>query len=863
MSSLVQQPSDAAIRYDETLHTDGTRLPGWQSLLSYVEGLTSEQQQQREQDIIRQMRSNGLAYDPENLLADSCRPWNLDLVPMLFDETSWDNLTQGLHQRARLKQALYRDIYGQQTLLRNGVIPAAMLYSHQGYLRDLVDTQSLEPNVEKLPMYSCDISRSPSGDWLVVDDVCQYPAGIGYALENRVVLSRVLPGTFKEYRVRRIVTYFRQLQKQIQGVDAVTSNCVILSYPPSHPHYFEFAWLAKYIGYPLVETADLTVRDNRVFIKTITGLQVVDVIIRLIDDAVVDPLILGNKSNHGVPGIVEAARCGGVRILNPMGAGVLDNPAFNSVLGDICTALLDEPLILQSPPTYWLGNSDQLQHVMSHVDDLLFRHVDSLGQLLDPVMLSADDKSELIDKINLTPTAYVAQERIDRSVAPSLQNSAFVQKQITIRTFHISNGEDYESMPGGLCLLDNVSGGSRPPMEGLTGSKDVWVLSNQDVLQDTLLSTHGDTASYSSLEGSLPSRVAENIFWLGRNAERVESTLRLLRSILQHLLDEDSALHVSLTSPAMQGLLKSLTVSTGTLPGFTGRGGKKRLENPDRELISMLQEVGRIGSLASSLQQWQNSASAVSDRLSSDQLRVFKRLSDLQTTLAQLKLNSDFCTDKTALRSSIYLLDELLILTVASTGLEHENVTHNDPWLFNMLGRRIERAHQITVTVNTVLSIDKENQLVLESLLRLFDSVMTYRSRYRSGLDNRLVLQLLLLDEINPRSLAYQFKCIQDLIDVLPRRHAIGHADSISRLAVAGLSRVRLADPQNLLSEDRDARQNLPKFLKVLQQLPESMADAFTSHYFTHSEKIHNLGNFRASPSGVLQAVSPDDEIGP
>ena len=861
--SLVQQHSTAAIRYNESLHMDGTMLPGWQSLLNYIEGLSLEQRQQRERNIIRQMRANGLAYDPENLLADSGRPWELDLVPMLFEQASWDDLTNGLNQRARLKQALYRDIYGKQTLLKNGIIPPSMLYSHRGYLRDLVDADALQPNTQALPMYSCDVSRTPSGSWVVVDDICQYPAGIGYALENRVVLSRVLHGNFKEYRVRRIATYFRQLQKQIQRSDSVASRCVILSYPPSHPHYFEFAWLAKYLGYPLVETADLTVRDDHVLIKTITGLQMVDVIVRLIEDDEIDPLILGNRSNHGVPGIVEVARRGGVRILNPMGAGVLDNPAFNTVLDDICNSLLGEPLMLQSPPTYWLGDNDQLQHVMSNIDQLLFRQVDSLSELNDPLLMTDLEKQQLIDQINLTPSLYVAQERIDRSVAPGLLNAEFVQKQITIRTFHIAceqtSDDNYESMPGGLCLLDNISGGSRPPIESLTGCKDVWILSNQEVIEDTLLNAHIDATYFEPHEGALPSRVAENVFWLGRNSERVECTLRLLRKILQQLLDEDRSLDQSLASLSMQCLLRSLTIATGTTPGFTGKGGDKKLAQPGGELISLLQEMRRFGTLANSLQLWQNSASSVSDRLSSDQLRIFTRLSDLQAALSQLELNEDICTDNNALSNTIQLLDDLLITTVAGIGLEHENVTHTDVWLFAMLGRRIERAHQISATVNTVMSCERNDQRVLESLLRLFDSVMTYRSRYRSGLDNRLVLQLLLLDEVNPRSLAYQFKCIQELLEQIPgRRRTSGNLDPMNRLAVAGLSRVRLADPRDLLTEDTGARQNLNRFLEELQRLPASMADAITAQYFTHTEKRQDVGNFNTSLEEIAESFNDE-----
>ena len=857
--SLVQQHTTAAICYDETLHADGTMLPVWQSLLNYVEGLPPEQRQERERSIVRQMRANGLAYDPENLLADSGRPWALDLVPMLFDQASWDDLTHGLNQRARLKQALYRDIYGEQTLLKTGVIPPSMLFSHGGYLRDLVDAEALQPNTEVLPMYSCDVSRSPSGSWLVVDDVCQYPAGIGYALENRVVLSRVLQGNFKEYRVRRIASYFRQLQKQIQGADSIASRCVILSYPPSHPHYFEFAWLAKYLGYPLVETADLTVRDDHVFLKTITGLKVVDVILRLIDDDEIDPLVIGNKSNQGVPGIVEVARCGGVRVLNPMGAGVLDNPAFNSVLGDICNALLGEPLILQSPPTYWLGDNNQLQHVMSNIDQLLFRHVDSLSELSDPKLMTNDERQQLTEKIILTPWAYVAQERIDRSIAPGLLNAEIVQKQITIRTFHIAGGhntapDSYESMPGGLCLLDNISGGSRPAIDKLTGCKDVWILSNEDVVEDTMLSSNIDATQFEPSDGALPSRVAENVFWLGRNSEKVECTLRLLRNIFQQLLDEDRSIDQSLASSSMQCLLRSLTVATATTPGFVGEGGDKKLARPGRELISVLQDVRRYGSLANSLKLWQNSASSISDRLSSDQLRIFTRLSDIQSALSQLKLDEDICTDKYSLATTIQLLDQLLITTVAGIGLEHENVTHTDDWVFAMLGRRIERAHQISATVNTVMSCDREDQRVLESLLRLFDSVMTYRSRYRSGLDKRLVLRLLLLDEVNPRSLAYQFKCIQELLDQIPgRRRVSGNLDSLGRLAVAGLSRVRLAEPQALLVQGGEARQNLDRFLNELQKLPAAMAEAITAQYFTHTERRQDVGSLHTSTSELTE----------
>jgi len=577
--------------------------------------------------------------------------------------------------------------------------------------------------------------------------------------------------------------------------------------------------------------------------------------------------VSGSKSQMGVPGLVEAARRGGVRIFNPLGTGVLDNPAFNAILPSLCDALLDEPLQLQSPPTYWLGDSDHQSHVLAHVDELLFRHIDSLSQLLDPVLMSAEEKLQFIEKMQLTPTAYVAQERVDRSVAPSLIENETVQRQVTIRTFQVTTGGNFESMPGGLCLLDDISGGRRPTLEALAGSKDVWVLSNQAVAHDSLLNSRTEDVAYTMLDGELPSRIAESMFWLGRNAERVEGTLRLLRSILQGLLDEETQPEPGLATPAMEALLRAITAATGTLPGFSGRGGKRRLAQPDRELISLLQDAGRVGTLANALQQWQFSASAVSERLSLEQLRVFNRLADLQIALNTLKLPADFCTDSDALSQALTLLEDLLLVISASTGLAHENVTHGDGWHFTMLGRRIERAHQIAATVGAMLSVDRENQRLLEYLLRLFDSVMTYRSRYRSGLNNRLVIQLVLLDEINPRSLAYQFHCIQELTSALPGRRATSANDALNRLASAGLSRVRLADPERLISSERDARQSLQRFLRVLQQLPASTADAITAQYFTHTETLQQLGSagtpldrLMTNPgNGTLKAVADSD----
>ncbi|MEM7257568.1 MAG: circularly permuted type 2 ATP-grasp protein [Pseudomonadota bacterium] len=837
--------------YDETLGRDGSPLAHWRSLIDDIGGLSGLDQASRLQDITRRLRANGLAYEPEETIQHR-RQRSLDLFPILFESATWQRLAEGLQQRARLKQAIYHDIYGPQLLLKERLIPPSMLYAHRGYLRDLIDPTGESVELPALIMHSSDVGRQANGQWQVLDDQSQYPSGLGYALENRVVLSRVLSRSYKRYRVDRMVSYFRQLQQHVVAASGKNGRCVLLSYASSHPHYFEFAWLAKYLGYPLVELADLTVRDHIVYLKTIDGLQPVDVIVRLIDDAVIDPMIIGSKDTHGIPGLVEAARRGGVRIINPMGTSVLDNPAVNTCLPELCQALLNEPLQIPSQKTLWLGDAGQRETALSNLQNMIFRRVDAPDTSVAPADITEQQTQALVDQMLLTPDAYVAQAPVELSLVPSLIHSAITRTPVALRIFQIASAQGFDTMPGALGLIDATATDKRHGLEDLAGSKDVWVLSSESVPQDTLLKSDQEEVAVATLNDDLPSRIAESEFWLGRNAERVEAVVRLLRRILHSLLDEERSAAEVLDTPAMRGLLRSVTAATSTYPGFTGRGGKKRLTHPDRELASLLQESQRPGTLANALKQWQFSASAVSDRLTSEQLRVFNRLDELQTALGSLQLPRRLSDDAPALSQIVELLDELLLVTSANTGLEHENITQSDVWIFKMLGRRIERAHQIAVTVSTIMTEHRDSRLLLEYLLRLFDSVMTYRARYRSGLNNRLVVQLLLLDEVNPRSLAYQFKCIEELIAQLPgRRHVAGH-DPLNRLAVAGLSRVRLADPDQLLSDERDARQSLQKFLRVLQDLSASMADAVTAQYFTHTETRHQLAQNNISPAATM-----------
>ena len=836
--------------HDETLTKDGRVQPDWQRIMTSLYTLSPAEVAKRQLEISRQLRAYGVAYSTQSDARLESRPWHLDLAPFVIEPDDWATVSRALEQRAQLKRAILADVYTQQRLLKERLIPPAMIFAHKGYQRD---AHELGSQLE-LPMMSADISRSPSGQWYVVDDVCQYPEGIGYAVENRLVLSRTLPKLFRESRVKRIATYFKQIQQHIADLSESDGRCVMLAYGPEHPYYFEYAFLAKYLGYTLVQCGDLTVRDNRVYLRTVAGLQRVSVIIRFIADTNLDPMAIGQASARGITGLFQAVRCGGVKVINPLGSGVLDNPALNVCMPQLCKEILGEDLLMPGPPTYWLGDQQQRAHVMGKHDALLYRDIDSLGQLFDPQLMQPEELDKLNKNIALTPHRYVAQERLDRSTAPAFNGTDAVKLQVTVRCFLISDGDHYNTMPGGLCLLDTAANGSRPRYDALMGSKDTWVIAKGPVKPVTLLPRSGMDSNFSVIDGELPSRVAENLFWMGRHAERCETTVRLLRCVFQTLQNDDDADNQESTDeaipPALSAILRATTKATRTLPGFIGRGGLKRIREPQKELLSLLHDPARAGTLPFALNQLQGSSSSARDRVSDELLHVLNQLDDLRTELVHNPTPARLFDDTDTLKGINNRLNDALLLLSSFAGLAHENFTHGDGWRFMMLGRRLERVQHTSVVINMMLARKHNDIRLLETLLKLFDSVMTYRSRYRSQIDVSLVLRLLLVDQFNPRSLAFQLTEIQDTVAMLPGRRSLSQADALSQLIISGLSRIQLADPEQLITARKDARQNLPKLLGVLEELPNKIATNLTATYFSHVQTGQQLADL--SPVGPV-----------
>jgi len=814
------------------VHRLDTGIDRLSSLNARLSELPEEHIKQHQKEIARLLRSNGLAYGSVGQRRLEERPWQLDMLPTLISQPEWQSLDEGLCQRARLKQAMLADIYGEQSLFTRGVVPAQAVFAHRGYLR----TVRQVPSAWHLPLCNIDVTRTNDGRWLAVGDVCQAPRNIGYALENRLVLSQVLREQFRFAQVQRQTLYFRALLSTLTNSMDIDERCVLLGYGAKHPNHFEHAYLAKYLGYTLVEANDLTVRDQRVWLKTVSGLQRVDVILRFIDDSDADQLAYSDTSTGtGIPGLLHAAIANNVQIINPIGVAVLDNPALNAFMPALCQFYLGESLLLPNVTTYWLGDPQSKEYALQNFDTLDIRDINARRSLRPKTGLAPVDRETLIKRIQRNPHQFVATVEVDREYVSSTVNQLPSRLPMTLRTYLANNGEQFKAMPGGLCLLDDRTQSNKSQFDAC---KDVWVLSDTAVRDDTLLPSEQATPlNYAMLEGELPSRVADNLFWFGRYAERLENSLRNIRSALQ-IIRRDDPDHNGDTSisEALTVQLRATTIITGAMPGFVGTGAAKRLLRPDQELQSLLFDEEREGTLAATLASLQYTAESVRDRISYDLLRVLNQVDD--HTLALQKENNDkaLIGQPTKLSHVVEHINNLIDACAAITGMTHESFTHGDGWQFMMLGRRIERARQSTAVLGSVLLNNQSDPIVLENLLRNFDSVMTYRSRYRSQLDARLVLNLLLLDERNPRSVAYQLVHIDRSVRNLPGMRRADHSNALLKLVTAGLSRVRLAEPTELLQSHAQQRQSLKKFVMIIEEILSKIAASLSATYLTHTD---------------------------
>lgn len=709
---------------DEMLDPAGAVRGPWSSVADLLDRAAPADLAARTRRLVAE---DGVGYHPPGV--DDEQPWALDPVPLLVGADEWGGLERAVAQRAELLDRLLADLYGPRLTLRTGLLPVEVVLGHEGYVRGWARSPGAPPRRE-LFLAGADLARTSDG-WRVFGDRVQAPSGAGYAMAGRRVVARVLAPVHRRSRIRRLRPFFdavrRGLEELHTGTDA--PRVVLLSPGPQSETAFEQAFLSSQLGFPLVLGSELMVRDGRVWQRTLGRPEPVDVVLRRVDAAWCDPLDLRAGSQLGVPGLLEAARRGAVTVVNGLGSGVAENPGLLPHLPALAQALLDEPLLLPAAQTWWCGDPTGLSHVLARLPDLLVKPIarSEDRHTIVGADLTAAERSELAARITAEPHAWTGQEVLVPSTVPTVgPDGRLAPEPVVLRTFAAAEGGRFHVLAGGLALA-----GDR--------AKDVWVI--DPGTRTTPRRVDGPHAPAAALSP----RVAADLFWLGRYAERAEGTARLLRAVVDRQADFQTTPEPG-GRQALDVLLRATTAVTLTAPGFLGEGAVGRLAAPGPELLSLLTDRDRPGSLAYAVHRLTGSAQAVREQLSVDTWFVLGRL---DTVLGELAVSD--APDVSGALSRV--LEGLL----AMAGLAAESHVRDAGWCLLDAGRRVERAIGVSALLAATLcdrSRPAADALVLESVLIAAESVITYRRLPRTGV--AAAVGLLLTDRTNPRSVAYQ-----------------------------------------------------------------------------------------------------------
>ena len=818
--------------YDEMSAAPGILRPHWDTFIGSMSALGAEELARRWKIARQQIRENGVTYNVYGDPLGMDRPWNLDSIPLIIPPLEWNELEAGLIQRARLLNCILADLYGPQQLLRGGLLPPALVFANPGFWRPCHGMPT--PAHPYLHLLAVDLARSPDGQWWVLADRTQAPSGAGYALENRTVMAETFPDLFREFPVQRLASFFHSFRETLLNLAPSRRDnprVVLLTPGPFNETYFEHSYLARHLGFTLVQGADLTVRDSRVFLQTLDGLKPVDVILRRVDDSFCDPIELRSDSFLGVAGLVEAVRAGNVVVANALGSGLIESPAFMPFLPRLSQRLLGERLKLPSVATWWCGQPQPLRYVLDNLDFLVVKPAFPRHGL-EPVFggkLPGDERSRLIARLRERPYEFAGQELVDLSTVPVWSENKLSPRRVVLRVFLAASGDSWVVMPGGLARVSPSLDTQVVSMQRGGGSKDTWVLSSGPVEVFTPQHPRDQPLELNRGERSdLPSRAADHLFWLGRYAERCEHLARVLRCILVRLTGEFGSSGTSEWDSLMK-LYDCLASPHSRLSEEDPQGHLDQWLDLEQEILSLIFEEQRSDSLNAILGRAARAAAQVRDNLSSDMLRIVNQFGAAHTSAW------GYATAGEALA----VLNRSIGTLAALRGIEMENITRGPGWHFLGLGRRIERAIQLVDLFRAIIvPLSPGTWPTLDMLLEVADSSMTYRSRYFTVLQAAPVLDLLMSDEANPRSLAFQIRDLLKHCHYLSGRPA-GAAWPVSkqrRLEEAAASLFR-ADIRMLCQPDEGGlRELLDQLLASTGAALPALSDAITHVYFSHAE---------------------------
>lgn len=793
--------------------------------------------------VAQQIRDNDITY---NVYADNGKPraWSLDLLPLIIDEDEWAVIERGVAQRARLMEAIVADVYGAQTLLHRGLLPAALVFGHPGYLRAVKGF--VPPLGRFLQIVAVDLARAPSGAWTVIAHRTEVPSGLGYALENRLIVASLFSDPFRAMRVSRLAATYSQLiatlaqaaratMRDDEGGRSDASNgaphIVLLSPGPFSETWFEHVFLARYLGVTLVEGKDLTVRHDKLYLKTLAGLSRVHAVLRRLDDAFCDPVELRADSTIGVPGLLQVMRAGNVMVSNVPGAGFTESPALNAFLPGIAKALLDESLELPTVPTWWCGEEAARREIFERLDSALIAPTWP-GTQPDhaPGIDAGVQKLEAWrERIERAPDVFTVQENLPFSTAPRFHDGALGSRPCVLRAYAIADIDgSWSVMPGGFTRLA-ADKRATVSMQFGGSSVDTWVMSSHPGAAGSLRPTPmkpGDLRKHRTVS----SRAAENLFWAGRYGERAENNVRLCRLLLGMLDGSDAEeLFPTLAELASQcGLIPSIdTLARSTPQAF------------ERVLVAGLPEQSNATSIGGNLADQARACGEIRDRLSTDHWRtILASRNDFRDALAETGVEDATRVgrgyDRLLLASA---LEHLSTQLCAISGAQGDRMTRDEAWRLIFIGRHIERIS----TMATILRVVAECRTLaspagFDLLLQLFDSTLTYRSLYPGRLEVPALVDLIVVDQTNPRGLYGVYARLRTKLDEIAAAAGGARRAQAMRFADLLVHADALPDLAALCATRDDGRHEA--LIALCDRLVASVSAAsneVSARYFSHA----------------------------
>lgn len=813
------QPAEPGV-WDELRATAGALRPAWQRFAQWLplpagDADPADDFDRRVAEVAGQLRHDGVTHNVFSEAGVAARPWSLALLPLLIEPADWAVIERGVVQRAALLEAMLADCYAGQRLLQQGLLPPALLLRHPGYLRPLQG--ALPAGGQRLHIVAFDIARAPDGQWRVLAQRTQGPSGLGYVLHNRLTIARQFPDAFRELRVQHIASSYRRLLDTVDDMatdvaGGRTPRIVLLTSGLYSETYFEHAYLARYLGVPLVEGGDLTVRGGRLYLKTVEGLEPVHGVMRRLDDDWCDPLELRPDSALGVPGLLQAARAGTVVMANALGSAFLESPAVQGFLPAISQALLGEPLAMPSVPSWWCGEAAAWADVRTRLDGMVLRTTFPQGGRRSQIHRPGPAEVES------DPDAWTVQQWLRYARAPIWGQGGCAARPALVRVYAIADGGGrWHVLPGGMTRVASGEDGSVSMQRGGT-SLDTWVLTDGAVDTFSMLPPRLSVDDIGRRRRPVSSRTGENLFWLGRYTERTEQQVRMARSILL-LIDADSD-----AAAAVLQALSDLAVSAGLAPW----GVPTLVRSPtvfERALLRSLVDAQGACSVAYNLAALERTSQSLRERLSSEQWGLIRGMDEGFVAALQQPAQ-----EPPPLPLVLPALDRLALQLAAVTGAQTDRMTRDHGWRLLTVGRLLERLLGLAGIFQAFLEAGALRSAAgIELLLELFDSAITFRARYQRHEDLLALTDLLVLDDNNPRAYAGVLRRLRTELKKLPGEEA-RHAELLAHLPAEGaglvLEALRDADEERIAAA-------LLALSQRLQAAARGLAEVIGSHYFT------------------------------